>query len=58
MFIWLKAIYENCILSLTSYKVPYHMDENPSYLIVAGLVFTPLSEAFIEWVLHAYLVKE
>ncbi|XP_078168968.1 protease Do-like 2, chloroplastic [Carex rostrata] len=36
------------VLSAREYVVPYHIDENPSYLIVAGLVFTPLSEAFIE----------
>ena len=33
------------------FKVPYHMDEGqPSYLIIAGLVFTPLSEPLIEYV--------
>lgn len=30
-------------------KVPYHIEGGqPSYLIVAGLVFTPLSEPLIE----------
>lgn len=33
------------------FKVPYHIDEGqPSYLIIAGLVFTPLSEPLIEYV--------
>ncbi|KAJ4768206.1 protease Do-like protein [Rhynchospora pubera] len=35
------------IVSPREFLVPYHNDD-PSYLIVAGLVFTPLSEALIE----------
>lgn len=31
-------------------KVPYHIEGGqPSYLIIAGLVFTPLSEPLIEY---------
>ncbi|KAB2616189.1 protease Do-like 2 [Pyrus ussuriensis x Pyrus communis] len=38
-----------CICSLCSDKVPFHIDGGqPSYLIIAGLVFTPLSEPLIE----------
>lgn len=33
------------------FQVPFHIDEGqPSYLIIAGLVFTPLSEPLIEYV--------
>lgn len=33
-------------------KVPYHIEGGqPSYFIVAGLVFTPLSDLLIEYVL-------
>ena len=33
------------------FKVPFHIDGGqPSYLIIAGLVFTPLSEPLIEYV--------
>lgn len=36
--------------SCTHFKVPYHIDGGqPSYLIIAGLVFTPLSEPLIEY---------
>lgn len=32
------------------FKVPYNIDGGqPSYLIIAGLVFTPLSEPLIEY---------
>ena len=32
-------------------KVPYHIEGGqPSYLIISGLVFTPLSEPLIEYV--------
>lgn len=38
-------------LLFSLFKVPYHIDEGqPSYLIIAGLVFTPLSEPLIEYV--------
>ncbi|KAK7355753.1 hypothetical protein VNO80_15014 [Phaseolus coccineus] len=37
------------VLNSRVHLVPYHMDEGqPSYLIIAGLVFTPLSEPLIE----------
>ncbi|KAK7277709.1 hypothetical protein RJT34_22724 [Clitoria ternatea] len=37
------------ILNPRVHLVPYHIDEGqPSYLIIAGLVFTPLSEPLIE----------
>ncbi|RDX69039.1 Protease Do-like 2, chloroplastic, partial [Mucuna pruriens] len=37
------------ILNSRVHLVPYHIDEGqPSYLIIAGLVFTPLSEPLIE----------
>lgn len=37
--------------SLWPNKVPFHIDGGqPSYLIIAGLVFTPLSEPLIEYV--------
>ena len=37
-------------------KVPYHIDgDQPSYLIIAGLVFTPLSEPLIEYVIFHFL---
>lgn len=37
------------VLNPRVHLVPYHIDEGqPSYLIVAGLVFTPLSEPLIE----------
>lgn len=36
---------------ISLFKVPFHIDEGqPSYLIIAGLVFTPLSEPLIEYV--------
>ncbi|XP_061351025.1 protease Do-like 2, chloroplastic isoform X2 [Gastrolobium bilobum] len=36
------------VLNARVHLVPYHMDEGqPSYLIIAGLVFTPLSEPLI-----------
>ncbi|KAL5123769.1 Protease Do-like 2, chloroplastic [Glycine soja] len=37
------------VLNSRVHLVPYHIDEGlPSYLIIAGLVFTPLSEPLIE----------
>nr|AIA26574.1 serine protease [Cicer arietinum] len=37
------------VLNPRVHLVPYHIDEGqPSYLIIAGLVFTPLSEPLIE----------
>lgn len=37
-------------------KVPYHIEgDQPSYLIIAGLVFTSLSEPLIEYVILVYL---
>lgn len=39
------------------FKVPYHIDEgHPSYLIIAGLVFTPLSEPLIEYVVYLFFI--
>lgn len=40
-------------------KVPYHIEGGqPSYLIISGLVFTPLSEPLIEYVgLDSSLLK-
>lgn len=36
-------------------QVPYHIDGGqPSYIIIAGLVFTPLSEPLIEYVLLSF----
>ncbi|KAJ3669654.1 hypothetical protein LUZ60_011604 [Juncus effusus] len=35
-------------LSAREYLVPHHREVDPSYLIVAGLVFTTLTEAFLE----------
>ncbi|KAG5080146.1 hypothetical protein JHK86_004211 [Glycine max] len=42
------------VLNSRVHLVPYHIDEGlPSYLIIAGLVFTPLSEPLIEYVVLA-----
>uniref|UniRef100_A0A0D9WCS0 PDZ domain-containing protein n=1 Tax=Leersia perrieri TaxID=77586 RepID=A0A0D9WCS0_9ORYZ len=41
--------FQNLQESSSSNKVPFHVEGGqPSYLIVAGLVFTPLTEPFIE----------
>ncbi|KAI5399240.1 protease Do-like 2, chloroplastic isoform X1 [Lathyrus oleraceus] len=44
-----KSIKAKVILNPRIHLVPFHIDEGqPSYLIIAGLVFTPLSEPLIE----------
>ncbi|CAK8572866.1 unnamed protein product [Lathyrus sativus] len=44
-----KSIKVKVILNPRVHLVPFHIDEGqPSYLIIAGLVFTPLSEPLIE----------
>jgi hypothetical protein len=62
---WLCTLYSSYCIRLISdldvnkfgfisscFKVPYHVDGGqPSYLIIAGLVFTPLSEPLIEYVI-------
>lgn len=38
------------LVFLSSLKVPYHIEgDQPSYLTIAGLVFTSLSEPLIEY---------
>ncbi|KAJ1378360.1 Peptidase S1C, partial [Sesbania bispinosa] len=44
-----KLMKAKIVLNPRVHLVPYHTDEGqPSYLIIAGLVFTPLSEPLIE----------
>lgn len=50
-------INSTCPFCYAYVKVPYHIEgDQPSYLIVAGLVFTPLSEPLIEYVCCNYLI--
>ncbi|GKU86726.1 hypothetical protein SLEP1_g1215 [Rubroshorea leprosula] len=43
-----KFMQVQVVLNPRVHLVPYHIDDQPSYLIIAGLVFTPLSEPLIE----------